>query len=86
MMALIDSNAARAGGTRDLRRSRKTRGIDLDQLLLIGARQPPGDANAHLCGFGLSRRLPSYRRLRWDQLIDDRLDTSNPFDGWPLSS
>jgi hypothetical protein len=28
MMALIDSNAARAGGTRDLRRNRKTRGID----------------------------------------------------------
>jgi hypothetical protein len=28
MMALIDSNAARAGGTRDLRRSRKSRGID----------------------------------------------------------
>ena len=28
MMALIDSNATRAGGTRDLRRSRKTRRID----------------------------------------------------------
>jgi hypothetical protein len=43
MMALIDSNAARADGTRDLRRSRKTRGIDW-----INNFWPPDDANAHL--------------------------------------
>jgi hypothetical protein len=81
MMALIDSNAARAGGTRDLRRSRKTRGIDWINNFWSALANHPVTLTRTLRGFGLSRRLPSYRRLRWDQPIDDRLDTSNPFDG-----
>jgi hypothetical protein len=87
-MALIDNSARQRRGTRDLRRHPQDLRCRLSKQFLAVLASDPAILKRTSYGCGLGRRLPGYRRASGGTSLlnrDDRLDTSNPFDGWPLS-
>jgi hypothetical protein len=76
-MALIDNSARQRRGTRDLRRHPQDLRCRLSKQFLAALASDPAILKRTSYGCGLGQRLPSYRRLRWD----DRLARTRLMDG-----
>jgi hypothetical protein len=72
MMALIDNSAASAEVRPIYDGTRKTRGADWIIDFWRALATAPAMLKRSSCGCGSGRRLPSYRRFRWDQPIEPR--------------